>query len=367
MGNTESSGKGVSKFLESYQKREEVNDDRFGKVTIYNQSHNPSNQIMVKSRWSNTAPDATELESFSSARSTNNHKCLSKLLYHGFEEEDQAFSSFYRHNLAFEYWPKNLEQEIHDKEKNPAHEFFQKYYSEPEVWYLIEKISSLLYSFWERDYHHGDIQPKNIFIDSHGMIKVCDNSLINYGETGYHKMLYGGQYHAALSPELIKAFENKAVHPNHDPIKSDIYSLGITVLCAALNKPIEAFYNFSVPSINHDNIKAGLQKMADLHFSPQVISTVKQMLDDNEEKRTSIESLKAFMDNHQSQIDKGHNSVFRPNHSDVVDLSHSKAPVGQPQRIANVNATPNFTSTPLNSGVRVNSGNQVLTSNVIYF
>lgn len=78
MGNTESQPAKFAAFLGQYQKREEVEDDRFGRVTIYNQEHNPTDLIMVKEKWTNTPGDAFALETNIGSRVHNNHKNLAK-------------------------------------------------------------------------------------------------------------------------------------------------------------------------------------------------------------------------------------------------------------------------------------------------
>lgn len=228
------------------------------------------------------------------------------MLQYGVKEDNQMCSTFYKHFMAFEYYPKNLEQEIEDKNGNKNHEFYAKYYSEPEVWYVIDALVSLLMSFRERGYHHGDIQPKNIFIDPHGFIKLCDNSLINYGRTGYLKMIFEPGYHAALSPQLLAAIRSQEIHPNHDPIKSDIFSIGITCLCGALNTKIDHYYNFAgVPVLRQDAINQSYDKMSELGFSHQLISTIQGFLDTNEDRRTSIEEIYSFLGKYQEAIRRG--------------------------------------------------------------
>jgi serine/threonine protein kinase len=230
---------------------------------------------------------------------------LPRMLQYGVREDNQMCSTFYKHFMAFEYYPKNMEQEIEDKNGNKQHEFYSKYYSEPEVWYIIDALVSLLMSFKERGYHHGDIQPKNIFIDPHGFIKMSDNSLINYGRTGYLKMIFEPGYKAALSPQLLLAYRSKELHPNHDPIKSDIFSIGITCLCAALNTNIGHYYNFTTHTLNSDNIKRSYDEMSRLGFSHQLISTIQGFLDENEDRRTSIEEIYSFLSKYQEAIKKG--------------------------------------------------------------
>ena len=220
------------------------------------------------------------------------------MLQYGVKEDNQMCSTFYKHFMAFEYYPKNLEQEIEDKNGNKNHEFYAKYYSEPEVWYIIDALISLLMSFRTREYHHGDIQPKNIFIDPHGFIKLCDNSLINYGRTGYLKMIFEPGYKAPLSPQLLNAFKSKELHPSHDPIKSDIFSIGITCLCAALNTSISNYYNFAgTPTLLQEKINQSYDKMSELGFSHQLISTIQGFLDTNEDRRTPIEEIFGFLSN----------------------------------------------------------------------
>lgn len=228
------------------------------------------------------------------------------MLQYGIKEDNQMCSTFYKHFMAFEYYPKNLEQEIEDKNGNKNHEFYAKYYSEPEVWYVIDALVSLLMSFRKNEYHHGDIQPKNIFIDPHGFIKLCDNSLINYGRTGYLKMIFEPGYRAALSPQLLTALKSQELHPNHDPIKSDIFSIGITVLCAALNTSINHYYNFTgVPTLKNEVINQSYDKMSELGFSHQLISTIQGFLEPNEDRRTSLEEVYSFLGKYQEAIRRG--------------------------------------------------------------
>lgn len=230
------------------------------------------------------------------------------MLQYGLKEDHQMCSSFYKHYMALEYYPKNMEQEIEDKLGNKTHEFYAKYYSEPEVWYIVDTIVSLLTSFKERGYHHGDIQPKNIFIDPHGFIKISDNSLVNYGRTGYLKMVYEPGYKAALSPQLLTALQSKALYPNHDPIKSDIWAVGITALCAALNLRIDNFYDFTLGTLRKDAFKVSYDKMSSLGFSHQLISTIQGFLDESEDRRTTLEEAHTFLSKYMDAIKRGQQS-----------------------------------------------------------
>ncbi len=64
--------------LKDYQKREIVNDDRFGQVTVYNLIHSPKDLLIVKDKWVNTDFDSVQLTGFINSRAQDYHKGLAK-------------------------------------------------------------------------------------------------------------------------------------------------------------------------------------------------------------------------------------------------------------------------------------------------
>lgn len=78
MGNNESSTFDIQEKLNMYQKREVVDDPRYGKVAIYNHLHNPNDLILVKKKWTNTISEAERLNSFVESRRANTHRNLAK-------------------------------------------------------------------------------------------------------------------------------------------------------------------------------------------------------------------------------------------------------------------------------------------------
>ena len=133
-------------------------------------------------------------------------------------------------------------------------------------------------------------------IDQHGFVKLIDSSLINYGETGYSRAMFTGKYRAALSPKLMHSLKYKELKPVHDPSKSDIFSIGITTLCAALNNKLDDFYDWSKGVIEWDSIKMALIRMNELGFSKQLIGTVEGMLKENESQRIGCDELNYFLE-----------------------------------------------------------------------
>jgi len=62
--------------------------------------------------------------------------------------------------------------------------------------------------------------------------------------SGYNRMMISNDYYAPLSPELLSALYIRQAKPRHDIEKSDMFSLGITLLCAATNEHFSSFYDF---------------------------------------------------------------------------------------------------------------------------
>lgn len=192
-----------------------------------------------------------------------------------------------------------------------------KFYSEPEIWYLLSSLASVIKTFELNDYHHGDIQPKNVLVDQSGFVKILDNSLVNYGKTGYHKMVFDSTYTAALSPILIDALKERELNPRHDKVKSDIFSLGITILCAATNTSLNHYYDWvskrvrmayrdlqeaPVPGSIKNTVDDDLDRMQNIiGYSPQLVNLLRSMLYENESRRIGIDDLINFLQQQQSQ------------------------------------------------------------------
>ena len=59
-----------------------------------------------------------------------------------------------------------------------------------------------------------------------------DISSLGPNGSGYYRMKTSGENIAALSPQLLESLARYENQPHHDAEKSDIFSLGITILCA---------------------------------------------------------------------------------------------------------------------------------------
>lgn len=165
MGNSDSSFSDpkIKKMIqEQYQFRGDVEDERTGKIAVYNHKFDTRNQVMFKKMWANTIQDSEQLHNFIQTRRNLKHKNLSTLPFYEVSEERQMLSTFFHHVIGFEYYPKTLKTELEfrrgvQESQDQTQLSTYKYYSESEVWYIINVLVSVLKVFKDYDYPHGDI------------------------------------------------------------------------------------------------------------------------------------------------------------------------------------------------------------------
>lgn len=161
-------------------------------------------------------------------------------------------------------------------------------------------------------YIHGDIQPKTCHIDPEGFIKLIDGSLINPYNTAYQKMLYDREYTAAISPQLLEELHKRKASPKSHRIKDEVWSIGMTTLCAALNKNIDDYYDWNAMKVNMQKIHDDYEMLREIGYSEQMIATINGCLELAEDRRSTLNEIIEFLAPYQDAIRKGQ-FQFNPN------------------------------------------------------
>jgi serine/threonine protein kinase len=119
----------------------------------------------------------------------------------------------------------------------------EHFYSEAELWGFYHSLLEPLHHLQCLGISHRDIKPHNILLDSQGCIKLCDFGYakkIDKQAPGEHSLLGSALY---WSPLLRKAYMTGNIATvQHNPFKSDVFSLGLTLVnltLLALPKPLE--------------------------------------------------------------------------------------------------------------------------------
>jgi serine/threonine protein kinase len=113
---------------------------------------------------------------------------------------------------------------------------YEEYWSERELLEILEQLVSALAYAQSMGISHRDIKPQNILISPQNVFKLGDfgSSKMNVGSTT--QTIQGTPLY--LSPELRRSLTAVLTGSQHvqsyDPFKSDVYSLGMTLLQMAM-------------------------------------------------------------------------------------------------------------------------------------
>lgn len=113
--------------------------------------------------------------------------------------------------------------------------------------------------------------------------------------SGYNRMMLSNDYYAPVSPELMTGLYSRQAQPRHDPERSDMFSLGITMLCAATNEHFSTFYDFKSFQVRFDVISRKLNDMVNEGYTKLFVGTLSNLVHKDEGKRPSCMQLLNFI------------------------------------------------------------------------
>lgn len=164
------------------------------------------------------------------------------------------------------------------------------------VKFTAQVIDSLDYMH-SLGYAHRDIKPQNILIDNNCRIKMADFGLTeNFNDPLQEKKICGSLQF--MAPELLK-------DQNYDPMKADIWALGVTIHKYALGYvPFNGF----TPEQMLEEIDQGYKQIKTI---PPPLSVIIQMcLQKDPSKRPSMSQLKQIMNQSVNpSLNKRHSSL----------------------------------------------------------
>lgn len=169
---------------------------------------------------------------------------------------------------------------------------YKKYYTERELINVLYQLIVACAQLQRNNIAHRDIKPQNILILK-GRYKLCDfgeSKLINKGDVIIQRIRGSELY---MSPILFFGMKNKFEHVKHNVYKSDVFSLGLSILLAG--------------SLNYDSI-CRIRELTDMEkikiviinflskrYSISFISFLFRMLEVNENKRPNFLELEKIL------------------------------------------------------------------------
>ena len=168
-------------------------------------------------------------------------------------------------------------------------------YTEKNLINIIKQLTKVLAFLQKNNTSHRDIKPQNILVFKNDIYKLADfgeakqidnmkNLLVNYSLRGTE--LY-------MSPLLFNGLRNGQIDIKHNLFKSDVYSLGLCILFAAMrnNKPLYEIRKF----IDMKGVKNYLEKILKGKYSSKFINLIGSMLEIHEKNRPDFIELGNIM------------------------------------------------------------------------
>lgn len=154
---------------------------------------------------------------------------------------------------------------------------------------------------------HGCISPIDIFIANDGTIRVVDPSIA----TSSPFVLQEGYYY---SPEIMEYFRSpeEVSTEDLDIFKSDVFSLGMCVLHAALLESANDCFDYEQCTLDYELINSKLALFAD-HYPRELAELIASMLSEAPESRPDFidleEQLTAMTQSKQSSAKKSKGNI----------------------------------------------------------
>jgi len=113
--------------------------------------------------------------------------------------------------------------------------------------------------------------------------------------------MLSGRDECYLSPALLRALSNKELKPQHDYFKSDVFSLGITLLEAATLRSGNTVYDWD----NFRLVQAAIEDLlsrAGQRYSAFFVNVIRDLLIFEENQRPCFEDIHAVLLPYQDSI-----------------------------------------------------------------
>jgi len=162
-------------------------------------------------------------------------------------------------------------------------------YQEVELWGIARELVKVLAWLQGQNIVHRDIKPDNIFL-TQNILKLGDfgTSRQIIANTGLSTIAGTPLY---LSPQLREAFFSQSPQVSHNAYKSDVYSLGMTMLVLSILNPVR------VINSSQENVAAVL---AGIPYSEQFKGVIGWMLTSREESRPDFLQLQQYFESLQA-------------------------------------------------------------------
>ena len=170
----------------------------------------------------------------------------------------------------------------------------ERYYTEKELLSIMKQLTlALLYMKEQLNLAHRDIKPQNVLIFENNIFKLADFGEAKEIENMKNfNTLRGTELY--MSPALYNGLKINKDDIEHDPFKSDLFSLGFCFIFAA-TMDFNLLYSFR--NINDDKeMKRKLNEILKDKYSDKFIYILSKMIELDEKNRFDFNELNNEID-----------------------------------------------------------------------
>lgn len=191
--------------------------------------------------------------------------------------------------------------------------------TEEQICSIFKQIVEAIVYVHSKKITHQDIKPRNILIFSDGRAKLSDFGVCHFFQS--LDLMFAGTP-AYQAPEIFDAFDDIDESENSennsiDPIKCDIYSLGVSLYETITNHlPYQGSSLFEIADEmrNHPDIE--FSDEISTTISPELLKIVKEMMELDPQKRISMEQIQSFFEQFKSPIP----FITEENKDDLIEI-----------------------------------------------
>lgn len=323
-----------------------LNDPRFGEISIVKNSHN-NEVLFCKEKLASSKQEATEDILNLKARLKLNQPNLLKLKNYASEIKKELCSTHYITRAYFEFPRSDLLKEATDKKKEGSD------FNDQELLDLTRQALTGLDSVHQRKVAHGDIRPQYLGHDWNSgrymlLDRLKDQSVVEKCQT--NRLVANEEIF--MSPELYASLKGKEKNKVFNRQKNDLYALGMSILQLGTGESVKRIYNKD-GSINQANLSESIGKFDQKYgYNAQLSNTVKSLLEQDERKRVSANTLINDLSQQQQPV-----QVQQPQQQEsALFFDHQENTVNSQQKMEQTQ--PNtFVETPQNRTVNQMTAN----------
>lgn len=291
MGNNPTSETPTNQFQHfMLRKSEEIVS--LGKFDTYEDKTSGNFYLAFESSYGITNQELAESE-ISQLRKLDGLKNSCRLLSGSVGKSQMLCFENYSISLSFEFYPNSLLS----LSKTKGHD---RQFAEHEIWQLITDLVYYMVGLNSFGLSHGDLQPKNILFDQNKSLKVISPLIYTVFQNAYKLRLANDGFKSAYSPEMLLDYADRNPSPSYDPVRSDIFSLGICLLSYIQSLDYEVFYNFQTNSVLFEKIKNSLSLIIQMKYSEELFFFINLCLKQNTYERATLDYLMKIISKRQT-------------------------------------------------------------------